>query len=68
MALLWSLLYVDPLIILATIAFGAISVAQSFFDKSGSKMIGTARVWAGALVRIARVKVKVEGLNKIDPS
>jgi len=68
MALLWSLLFVDPLIILSTIFFGAISVAQSFFDKSGGAMIGTARVWARSLVRIARVRVKVEGLEKIDPN
>lgn len=66
MALLWSLLYVDPLIILATIVFGAISVFQSFFDKSGAAMIATARLWARALVRIARVRVTVEGLDKID--
>lgn len=68
MALLWSLLYVDPLIVLSTIFFGAISVAQSLFDNSGDTMMGTARVWARALVAIARVRVRVEGLEKIDPS
>jgi 1-acyl-sn-glycerol-3-phosphate acyltransferase len=67
MALLWSLLYVDPLIILSTIVFGGISVVQSFFDKTGDAMIGTARVWARSLVAIARVRVTVEGLEKIDP-
>ncbi len=67
MALLWSLLFVDPLIILSTIVFGGISVVQSLFDKSGHRMIATARVWARSLVAIARVKVKVEGLEKIDP-
>ncbi len=68
MALLWSLLIVDPLIVLSTILCGAVSVVQSFFDKSGDSMIATARVWARMLVRIARVRVKVEGLEKIDPS
>ncbi len=67
MALLWSLLYVDPLIILSTIFFGAISVGQSFFDKTGDSMIATAQRWARSLVAIARVRVKVEGLEKIDP-
>ncbi len=65
-ALLWSLSYVDPLIILSTIFFGAVSVVQSFFDKTGSAMIATARVWARSLVKIARVQVTVEGLEKID--
>jgi len=67
MALFWSLLYVDPLIVLSTIVFGAISVVQSFFDRSGDSMIATARRWARTLVAIARVRVKVEGLEKIDP-
>ena len=67
MALLWSLLYVDPLIVLSTMFFGAISVGQSFFDKSGDSMIATAQRWARSLVAIARVRVKVEGLERIDP-
>ena len=68
MALLWSLLVVDPLIVVSTIACGAVSVAQSFFDNSGNSMIATARVWARMLVRIARIRLTVEGLEKIDPS
>src|ERR1700683_3380461 len=68
MAFLWTLMWVDPLIILSTIFFGSISVAFALFDKSGRKMMLTARVWARSLVRIAGVRVKVEGLNKIDPN
>ncbi len=68
MALLWTLLWVDPLIILSTIFFGSVSVMVSFFDKSGRAMIAIARVWARSLVRIARVRVAVEGLEKIDPN
>ena len=67
MALFWSLVYVDPLIVLSTIVFGVISVMQSVFDKSGESMIRTARVWAATLVRITRVRVNVIGLEKIDP-
>ena len=48
--------------------FGFVSVVQSLFDKSGRKMIATARVWARSLLAIARVDVKVEGLEKIDPN
>jgi 1-acyl-sn-glycerol-3-phosphate acyltransferase len=68
MDLVWSLLIVAPLIALSTMFFGAISLVQSFFDKAGNRMIGTARLWARSLVRIARVRVRVEGLEKIDPN
>lgn len=67
MALLWTLLWVDPLIIVSTIFFGSLSVIFSLFDKSGRTMMAVARVWARSLVRIARVRVAVEGLEKIDP-
>jgi 1-acyl-sn-glycerol-3-phosphate acyltransferase len=66
MALLWTLLWVDPLIILSTIFFGSISVAASLFDKSGRSMMAAARVWARSLLAIARVRPKIEGLEKID--
>jgi 1-acyl-sn-glycerol-3-phosphate acyltransferase len=68
MAFLWSLVFVDPLIIFSTFFFGAISVAISFFDKTGQRMIGIARVWARTLVWIAGVRVKVEGLDRLDPN
>src|SRR5579883_691668 len=68
MALFWTLIWVDPLIILSTIFFGSVSVALSLFDKSGRGMIATARLWAKSLLRIARVRVTVEGLEKIDPN
>lgn len=68
MALFWTLIWVDPLIILSTIFFGSVSVALSLFDKSGRGMIATACLWAKSLLRIARVRVTVEGLEKIDPN
>lgn len=67
MALLWSLIYVDPLIILSTIVFGAISLVLSIGDRRGRRTIKIARTWARSLLRIARVRVKVDGLNNIDP-
>ena len=68
MALIWTYIYVAPLIILSTIACGAVSLAASLFDKRGSVMMGAARVWAEMLVRIAGVRVTVEGLEHIDPN
>lgn len=67
MAFLWSLLFVDPLIILSTAVCGLVSVAASFLDSSGRVMMNAARVWARSLLVIARVRVEVEGLEKITP-
>jgi len=67
MALFWSLVFVDPLIIFSTFFFGVISLVASPFDRTGGFMIKTARVWARSLLAIAGVKVKVEGLEKLTP-
>src|SRR6202051_2952469 len=67
-ALIWSLLIVDPLIILSTILCGSVSVIASLFDSTGRAAIRVARVWSHSLLLIARVRVKVEGLENIDPA
>jgi 1-acyl-sn-glycerol-3-phosphate acyltransferase len=67
MALLWSLLFVDPLIILSTIVHGSLSMVQAIFDPSGRQSLKVARAWARSLLAIARAKVTVEGLENIDP-
>jgi 1-acyl-sn-glycerol-3-phosphate acyltransferase len=68
MAFLWSLLFVDPLIILSTILCGSVSLVVTFFDKSGHTGIKIARVWGRSLLKIVGVRVKAEGLEKIDPN
>jgi 1-acyl-sn-glycerol-3-phosphate acyltransferase len=67
MALIWSLLIVAPLIVLSTIACGAVSVIASLFDATGRAAIRVARAWSRSLLFFARVRVKVEGLDKLDP-
>jgi 1-acyl-sn-glycerol-3-phosphate acyltransferase len=67
MALFWSLVFVDPLIIFSTFFFGVISLVASPFDRNGAFMMNTARIWARSLLAIAGVKVKVEGLEKLTP-
>jgi 1-acyl-sn-glycerol-3-phosphate acyltransferase len=62
MALFWSLVFVDPLILFSTLFFGMISLFSS-----GQFMMKTARVWARSLLAIAGVRVKVEGLQKLTP-
>jgi 1-acyl-sn-glycerol-3-phosphate acyltransferase len=68
MAFLWSLLFVDPLIILSTIFFGSISLFVSLFESSGRTQIKVARAWARSLLLFVGVKVKVEGISKINAS
>ncbi|HWY47961.1 MAG TPA: lysophospholipid acyltransferase family protein [Bryobacteraceae bacterium] len=65
MSLLRSLLITEPLIIAATIVFGAISLTVSFFDPTRRKQNAIARAWARVLLAVSRVKVRVEGLEKI---
>jgi 1-acyl-sn-glycerol-3-phosphate acyltransferase len=62
-----SLLITAPLIIVATIVYGSISLAVSFFDKTGVRQMLVARAWARMLLRIGGVQVTVHGLDKIDP-
>lgn len=64
-SLLRSLLITEPLIIAATIVFGAISLTVSFFDPTRRKQNAIARAWARVLLAVSRVKVRVEGLEKI---
>jgi 1-acyl-sn-glycerol-3-phosphate acyltransferase len=59
------LLITDPLIILATILYWSASQIASLFDATGRKQASIASAWARALLRLSRVKVKVEGLEKI---
>jgi 1-acyl-sn-glycerol-3-phosphate acyltransferase len=66
-ALLRAYLISDPFIICSTIFFGVISVIVSLFDKTGDIAIHVARLWARSLLFISGVRVKVEGLEHIDP-
>jgi 1-acyl-sn-glycerol-3-phosphate acyltransferase len=56
-----------PLIILATIGFGLVSLIISLFETGGRRQIAVARVWARCLLWGSGVKVTVEGLEKISP-
>lgn len=67
MAVLWSWIYVIPLIILSTACFGVVSFVISLFDRTPPRQLRVARAWARSLLRIAGVKVTVEGLDRIRP-
>ena len=56
-----------PLVVLATIGYGLVSLAISLFESSGRRQIGVARSWARCLLWVSGVKVKADGLEKISP-
>ena len=62
-----GILIADPAVILATIFFGTISLVVSFFDSSCAVQIRVARAWARSLLAAGGVRVRVEGLDQIDP-
>ena len=66
MPLLRSLLFTDPLIVLATILMGTISLVVSLFDRVGDMQHQVARVWSRMLLTIAGVEVRLYGLEKLN--
>jgi 1-acyl-sn-glycerol-3-phosphate acyltransferase len=64
-SVLRSLLLTDPLIIVATVVYWCASQIASLFDATGRKQAAIASAWARSLLRLSRVKVRVEGLEKV---
>ena len=62
-----ALLVSDPLIVLATILMGTISLAASLFDGTGRIQHLVARIWGHMLLAAGGVCVSVEGADKISP-
>ncbi len=67
LSFLRAILITDPLIILATIVMGSVSMVTSLFDSTGRAQHKVARMWARMLLAISGVRVRVEGLAQIDP-
>jgi 1-acyl-sn-glycerol-3-phosphate acyltransferase len=67
MSYLRSLLFTTPLIALATVVMDLVSMVCSFFDRSGNSSHRVARVWGGILMAASFIRVRVEGLEKLDP-
>jgi 1-acyl-sn-glycerol-3-phosphate acyltransferase len=57
-----------PLIALATIVMGTISLVASIFDPSGRAPHLVARMWGRILLAVSFIRVRAEGLEKIDPN
>ncbi|MGE5645889.1 MAG: lysophospholipid acyltransferase family protein [Acidobacteriota bacterium] len=60
-------LFTDPLILLATAAYGTVSLVTSLFDASGRAQHRVACAWARMLLRVSGVRLRVEGLENISP-
>ena len=57
-----------PLIILATIVMGSLSLFASFFDSTGRRQHAIARAWSRILLAVSGVRVIAEGVKKLDPA
>ena len=63
-----GILIAAPAIVLATVVYGTVSLIAAFFDKTGVIPIRIARGWGRFLLAASGVKVRVEGLEHIDPN
>lgn len=66
-ALLRTLLWTDPLIILATTVMGTINLFVSIGDQGGGRQFMMARIWSRMLVRIMGMRMEVTGLENLEP-
>jgi 1-acyl-sn-glycerol-3-phosphate acyltransferase len=57
-----------PLFVLATAAFGSLSLLASLFDGSGRIQHSIAQAWGGVLLRIALSPVRVVGAENFHPA
>jgi 1-acyl-sn-glycerol-3-phosphate acyltransferase len=62
-----TVLFLIPAIGVYTIVLGALSIASSLFDKRGYFGHWCARTWAKLILVTTRVRVDVEGLERIQP-
>jgi 1-acyl-sn-glycerol-3-phosphate acyltransferase len=68
MSFLRSLLLSTPLIVLATVVMGTLSILASFFDRTGNSQHRLARIWGRILLAVSFIRVRSEGLENLDPS
>jgi 1-acyl-sn-glycerol-3-phosphate acyltransferase len=67
MSLLRSLFFSTPLIALATIVMWTCSLIASLVDPRGNWQHRVARIWGRMLLAVSFIRVRVEGLEKLDP-
>ena len=60
--------YIILWVVLTTIFWGTIAIIISFFTRTGNPVHIIARIWARGILYVSRIRVKVNGLNQIDPT
>src|SRR5580704_6612329 len=63
-----SALFSIPLIFISTIVMDLISMLVSFFDRTGNLPHRLARLWGKMLVAVSFIRVRAEGVEKLDPA
>ena len=62
-----TVFYLIPLVSLYTVVLGSISLASTLFDRTGNAAHRCARMWASLILRTTGVKVRVSGLEHLEP-
>ncbi|HXK07399.1 MAG TPA: lysophospholipid acyltransferase family protein [Verrucomicrobiae bacterium] len=68
MSLLRSLLLSTPIIAVSTVILGTLSLLVSFVDGTGRTQHRIARLWGRSLLAAGFIRVRVEGLEKLEPN
>jgi 1-acyl-sn-glycerol-3-phosphate acyltransferase len=63
-----TVFFLIPAISLYTVVLGTISVVSTLFDRSGDFGHGCARTWSRLILWTTGVRVRVDGLARLDPS
>jgi 1-acyl-sn-glycerol-3-phosphate acyltransferase len=63
-----TVLLLVPAVSLYTIVLGSVSLLSTVFDRSGDTGHRCARLWSSLILRTSRVRVRVVGLERLDPS
>jgi 1-acyl-sn-glycerol-3-phosphate acyltransferase len=66
-ALLRTLLWTDPLIVLATVVMGTLNLFAAIGDNGGDRQFVMARIWSKMLIRIMGMRMVVTGLENLEP-
>jgi 1-acyl-sn-glycerol-3-phosphate acyltransferase len=61
-----SLLISTPLIVLATVILGVVSIPAAFVDRSGNSAHRVARLWGRILLWAGFIRVRASGLEQLD--
>jgi 1-acyl-sn-glycerol-3-phosphate acyltransferase len=63
-----TVVYLIPAVTLYTIVLGTVSLASTLFDPTGDFGHRCARAWARLILKTTGVRVRVSGLERLDPS